>query len=276
MFYLINIFYNQDANEFGDLFGPIFKGNRSAVRNPAFADSSERHLVNFDWRNKIALNSIENQGSCGSCWAFATSTTVEAAYAHQLNVQHLHLSRQELVDCTFAPYDHSYHSHGCKSGSVTDSFKYYVKHGVFESALYPYRQVTDPTCYAAKVAKEHPGAKKYHISSYGTLRFNDTDEAIMTTLRKYGPGTVNINASNNVFRHYRSGIIRNTLPHTTKLDHSVVMVGWGTEKVKGEKIDYWILRNQWGAKWGERGYVRVERHHNNLGINDFYNYPILK
>jgi KDEL-tailed cysteine endopeptidase len=51
---------------------------------------------------------------------------------------------------------------------------------------------------------------------------------------------------------YKSGIL-NSKNCGTSLDHAVTAVGYGT--ANGQ--DYFLVRNSWGASWGEKGYIRM-------------------
>ena len=55
------------------------------------------------------------------------------------------------------------------------------------------------------------------------------------------------------------------------LDHAVVVVGYGTL----DNVDYWIVRNSWGAQWGLSGYILMQRGINLCGIAEVAAYPIV-
>jgi KDEL-tailed cysteine endopeptidase len=45
----------------------------------------------------------------------------------------------------------------------------------------------------------------------------------------------------------------------TDLDHGVTLVGYGVDPSFGNNIPDWIIKNSWGADWGEAGYIRIKR-----------------
>ncbi|GJN39184.1 hypothetical protein PR202_gb28286 [Eleusine coracana subsp. coracana] len=88
------------------------------------------------------------------------------------------------------------------------------------------------------------------------------------------PVSVAIEASGRAFQLYHSGIFDGRCG--TSLDHGVTAVGYGSEDGK----DYWIVKNSWGTKWGESGYIRMARNiyafSGKCGIAMEASYPVKK
>jgi len=62
------------------------------------ADLSNSFAPTIDWVSQGMVNAVQNQGQCGSCWAFSSIATIESHNAIT-NGELLKLSEQQLVDC---------------------------------------------------------------------------------------------------------------------------------------------------------------------------------
>jgi len=79
---------------------------------------------------------------------------------------------------------------------------------------------------------------------------------------KYGTLAIGINAG--PMQLYFGGImdLPKFLCNPASLDHGVAIVGFGSTPKP-----YWIIRNSWGASWGEKGYLRIARGKGACGLN---------
>ncbi len=117
-----------------------------------------------------------------------------------------------------------------------------------------------------------------NITSLDTHNFtsiNSGDEYAMTyALQKIGPLSAIVH-TNLDWQLYDNGIYNpsNTTCSNdiSKQDHGVIIIGYGREK----NLDYWIIRNSWGADWGENGHMRLVRGKNACGIANSVIYPIM-
>lgn len=73
------------------------------------------------------------------------------------------------------------------------------------------------------------------------------------TLFSKGPLSVAINASLGLQMYtggiYNGGRFLKCSSDVNKLNHGVLAVGYGSDN----GTDFWIIKNSWGANWGEKG-----------------------
>ena len=89
------------------------------------------------------------------------------------------------------------------------------------------------------------------IDSYSYADSGDAE--MMKKALTHQPVSAVLNAASPSFKLYKSGVYDDELCSVESVDHAVVLVGFGSED--GE--DYWIVKNSWGADWGEEGFIRM-------------------
>merc|ERR1740130_1779291 len=194
---------------------------------------------------------VKNQGDCGSCWAFSATETVESHYFIATG-DLLELSPQTYVNCVENPNECG-GTGGCEGATMELAFNLTVTTGIALETDLPYKG-SDEKCVAYKAA----------VKATGYVKNPENDaKALETALATKGPQSITVAAGS--WQLYGGGIFhgcsKGFLGHQDNtLDHGVQAVGY--------TADYWIVRNSWGAGWGEKGFIRLQRATDNQTFTD--------
>ena len=124
-----------------------------------------------------------------------------------------------------------------------NGYAYVKERGLMIEGNYAYKGVEQSCQYdETKVAVRISGVYQYEKSPEGMKRG-----------LTIGPISMSLHASADSFRSYKGGIY-NDISCPTNTNHAVQAVGWGRE---GNQL-YFIMRNSWGATWGDQGYMKIE------------------
>jgi C1A family cysteine protease len=238
--------WQMGLNKFADLTADEFKarytgGYRSQKPKKTGRLGKTRQVykdlpAGIDWRTAGAVTPVKNQQQCGSCWSFSSTGAIEGAWFLS-NGTLVSLSEQQLIDCSTAQGNQ-----GCNGGMMDDAFQYVIQNGGLTTEdEYPYTATGPNTCEAAG----KPVAAK--IIGYTDVTPN-SDEALMAAVAKQ-PVSVAIEADQSAFQFYTSGVM--TAACGSNLDHGVLVVGYNSAA--------WVVKNSWGADWGDNGYIQLAR-----------------
>lgn len=169
------------------------------------------------------------------------------------------LAEQQLVDCAQA-----FDNHGCNGGLPSHAFEY-VKFngGITTEFSYPYNAkdnkcTVDPDTYALHVIG-------------GAVNITAGDEVeLLHAVYEHGPVSITFEVVDG-FKDYKTGVYTSDTCKNGPGDvnHAVLAVGYGTEGGK----DYWLVKNSWSDKWGDKGFFKIERNVNMCGVAQCNSYP---
>ncbi|XP_024533602.1 low-temperature-induced cysteine proteinase [Selaginella moellendorffii] len=265
--------YRLGLNQFSDLtseeFRQRFLGLRPdlidspVLKMPRDSDIEEGFQnvdlpASVDWRKHGAVTAPKDQGSCGGCWAFATTGAIEGIN-QIVTGQLMSLSEQELIDCDKKA------DKGCDGGLMENAYQFIVENGGLDTETdYPYH-ASESHCNMKKL-----NSRVVAIDGYEAIPDGD-EQALLRAVAKQ-PVSVAIEGASKDFQHYASGVFTGHCGE--EINHGVLIVGYGTE----DGLDYWIVKNSWAATWGDGGFVKMQRNTGKRGglcsINTLASYPV--
>ncbi|KAK9101541.1 hypothetical protein Scep_024971 [Stephania cephalantha] len=235
--------YRLALNKFADMSWEEFQAQKLGAPQNCSATTKSTHKLKEgilpptkDWREDGIVSPVKDQGHCGSCWTFSSGGSIQAG------IWEGHLSFRAAAGGLCRRLQQFWVPWGLPS----QAFEYLKYNGGLETEeVYPY------------TGKD--GSCKFNAENIAVK--GDEDEL------KYAVGLVRpVSIAFQVvrdFRHYNGGVYTSNTCGSTPMDvnHAVLAVGYGVEN----GVPYWLVKNSWGADWGDHGYFKIEMGKNMCG-----------
>ena len=185
---------------------------------------------------------IKDQGSCGSCWAFAAVGLLESMILKNDGIA-VDLSEQYMLSCN--PWEW-----GCGGGYWPNDML--VDPGAAMESCFPY-VATEVPC--------QPCPTPYQVQSWAFVTEDNvvpSTNLIKQAIYTYGAVQSGVYVTTQ-FQWYTSGVFNSCKNKVKWTNHAIILCGW--DDAKGA----WLLKNSWGTGWGENGFMWITYGCNKVG-----------
>ena len=200
---------------------------------------------------------IKNQGNCGSCWAFASTTAL--AYRFHNKGINVNLSPQHSISCYISD---------CDAGDYLINSQFnLVKNGTVTEECLPYSSSSGTNTESCpSQCKNGDDLVLYHAKNaytteedYNQENFYDIVTVIIDQLITYGPVESGFTVYSDFYNLRTNSNCKNIIYKTDENaektgGHAVVIVGYGVENNRY----YWIAQNSWGENFCDNGFFKIE------------------
>ncbi len=207
--------------------------------DPNRFDKSAKDLPSyFNWEDQGKVTGIRNQGSCGSCWIFASVAALESQYLIY-RLYNYNLSEQQILSCVSPDW-------GCDGGWMEACYIHFRDTGsIFETSM-PYQANDEVPC----TEDSYPVMAKVLDWTSVPDDVNSIKQAVMVA-----PIAVTMDVFDD-FDIYGGGCYEWDGVSEYAAGHAVLIVGWDDDLCGGDGA--WRVKNSWGTMWGDDGFFWIK------------------
>ncbi|RXK57638.1 hypothetical protein ESA94_20790 [Lacibacter luteus] len=197
---------------------------------------------------RLTMPPVLNQGSEGSCVAFAVGYATRSAEQFYRTGASTYSNSTNVFSPEFL-YNQIKFSIDCGSGSAMQTALDFVKlNGICTYQSMPYSSTNG--CSLLPSATQSSEAASFKIGSYAKMYCTDR-AAIQSMIAQKHPVIINVIADNS-FINAKPGFIWKTYSGSGSLAHCIVICGYDDAK------NAYLVMNSWGTGWGDAGYSWID------------------